>query len=56
MSKRGVFEVRYKPTNHGRDGGFGPVKSFLTNASCPTAAGKKLRKPGIVVSVRKYRG
>jgi hypothetical protein len=53
-NKRGRFEIRYKPTNHGRDGGLGPVRSFLATLSRGTLeeAQKKLRTPGVVIGIK----
>jgi len=54
MSKRGTYEIRWKPIN-GKNGGLGPVKSFMTTLSDPKQASKKLRAHGYIVSVRKVR-
>ena len=49
---RNVYRVRFKEMN-GRNGGFGETKSFKTSASGPHDASRKLRKKGVVISVRK---
>lgn len=54
MSKRStVFRVRFKEPNKGRDGGYGPTKSFKTTARDQNSAAKKLRKRAVIISVRK---
>lgn len=54
-SRRVPYEIRWKPLNGGRDGGYGKVKSFIAHLSDPNQASKKLRQPGQVVSVRRAR-
>lgn len=49
---RHKYEIRFKENGKGRDGGFGPVKSFCTFASSPQKAQKKLRKKGKILSIR----
>jgi len=54
MSKKPtVFRVRFKELNKGRDGGFGPTKSFKTTARNTDAAARRLRKRAVILSVRK---
>ena len=53
--KRGPYEIRWKPTNAGRDGGYGSVRSFIATLKNPNDASKKLRKRGIIISVRRAR-
>lgn len=54
MSKKPtVFRVRFKEPNKGRNGGFGPTKSFKTVARDQNSAARKLRKHATIVSVRK---
>ena len=48
----GRYEVRFKEDGKGRDGGFGKVKAFRTNASSPKKALKKMRKRGRILSIR----
>ncbi len=50
---RFVYVIRFRQKN-GRDGGYGPVKSFKTTASSPKKAVRKMKKKGgEVVSVRR---
>lgn len=53
--KRGPYEVSYKPTNGGSRGGLGPERSFIATLSRGSAAEakKKMRTPGIIVSIRR---
>jgi len=54
-SKRGSYEVSYKPVNHGSRGGLGPERSFIATLSKGTLAEaqKKLRTPGKIVGIRR---
>lgn len=53
-NKRGSYEARYKQANAGKNGGLGPVKSFVFFGK-PGDARSKMRRPGIIISVRKAR-
>lgn len=53
--KRGLYEIRYQETGAGRDGGLGPVRSFLATLSSPKKARKKMRRNGVIVSVTRAR-
>ncbi len=53
-SKRGPYEIRYKPKNGSR-GGFGPPKTFIATLSKGSKgeAQAKLRTPGLVIGVKR---
>ena len=54
-NKRGQFEISFKPSNGGKNGGLGPERSFIATLSkgSSSEAQKKLRTPGIIVSIRR---
>ena len=52
MGKRNSYEIRFKESSKGRDGGLGKVKAFRTSASSPQKAIKKMRKKGRILSIR----
>jgi len=60
LSKNGrdrirTYRVRFRETGRGRDGGLGDVKSCKMSLRTPNQASGKLRKRGIVVSVREIK-
>lgn len=55
MSRQALFRVKFKEVNSGKNGGFGSVKSFKTTARDPQSAARKLKKRGVVLSVRRIR-
>lgn len=53
--KRGLYEIRYKVVDGGKNGGLGPVKSFRATLSSPKQASKKLRARAVIISVVRAR-
>lgn len=57
MSKRGLFQIRYKLRNHGRDGGLGPARTFRATLPRGTLseAQKRMRCDGVIIEITRVK-
>jgi len=51
----GLYRIKFKEINNGRDGGLGSVKAFKASGNCPQDAARKLRKKARILSVRRIK-